>query len=106
VNLHHQLIDSINLAQNSQERLAALMAEHPKVVAVLCGHAHTAAAATFAGRPLLVAPGVTSTLNLPWEVPGELTWKATIDYGQPPALAFHVVGDDGRITTHFRWLPA
>ena len=32
---------------------------------LLCGHAHTAAATTFAGRPLLVAPGVVSTLRLP-----------------------------------------
>ena len=35
----------------------ALLAAHPQVVAVLTGHFHTAAASTFAGRPLLVAPG-------------------------------------------------
>ncbi|MET0492684.1 MAG: hypothetical protein ABW000_06080 [Actinoplanes sp.] len=38
-------------------RLAALIAAHPQVAAVLTGHAHTAAASTFAERPLLVAPG-------------------------------------------------
>jgi 3',5'-cyclic AMP phosphodiesterase CpdA len=106
VTVHHDLLDSINLAPSSQERLAALMAEHPNVVALLCGHGHTAAAATFAGRPVLLAPGVASTLNLPWEVAGELTWKNTVDFGQPVALAFHVIGDDGRITTHFRTLTA
>lgn len=103
--LHHRLIDSINLAETSQRRLALLMDEHPNVVAVLCGHAHTPAAATFAGRPVLVAPGVTSTLLLPWEVDGELSWKNTVDFGQPPAVAFHVLDDHGRITTHFRFLP-
>ncbi len=104
--LHHALIDGINLAEASQRRLADLMAEHPNVAAILCGHAHTPAAATFAGRPVLVAPGVTSRLALPWEVDGELAWKNTIDYGQPPAVAFHVLDDHGRITTHYRFLEA
>ncbi len=104
VDLHHHLLDSINLDRRSQERLAALMAEHPKVVALLCGHAHSAAAASFAGRPVLAAPGVASTLTLPWEMDSELTWKNTLDFGQPPALAFHVIGDAGRVTTHFRCL--
>jgi 3',5'-cyclic AMP phosphodiesterase CpdA len=106
VTLYHDLLDSINLSERSQQRLAALMAEHPKVIALLCGHAHSAAATTFAGRPVLIAPGVASTLNLPWEVSGPLTFKNTTDFGQPVALAFHVVGDDGRLTTHFRVLPA
>lgn len=103
--LHHRLADSINLAELSQLRLAELMAEHPNVSAILCGHAHTPAAATFAGRPVLVAPGVTSTLSLPWEIGADLTWKNTVDFGQPPAVAFHLLDDQGRITTHYRFLP-
>jgi 3',5'-cyclic AMP phosphodiesterase CpdA len=103
--LHHRLTDSINLAERSQRHLAELMAEHPNVSAILCGHAHTAAAATFAGRPVLVAPAVTSTLSLPWEIDADLTWKNTVDFGQPPAVAFHVLDDHGRITTHYRFLP-
>jgi 3',5'-cyclic-AMP phosphodiesterase len=67
---------------------------HPQVVAVLCGHAHTAGSTTFGGVPLLVAPGVVSTLTFPWER------GADLDYGQPPAIAFHVL-DGGRLTTHF-----
>jgi len=51
---------------------------------------------TFAGRPLLVAPGVVSTLRLPWER------EELIDFGPPPGYAFHVLDDDGRITTHYR----
>jgi 3',5'-cyclic AMP phosphodiesterase CpdA len=102
--LHHGLMDSINLADASQRPLADLMAEHPNVAGILCGHAHMPAASSFAGRPVLVAPGVISRLALPWEVEGELTWKKTIDFGQPPAVAFHVLDDHGRITTHYRFL--
>jgi hypothetical protein len=65
---------------------------------VLCGHAHTPAATTFAGRPLLVAPGVISTMRLPWESGPDPDLLA------PPAVAFHVLGDDRRLTTHYRFV--
>ena len=57
------------------------------------------AASTFAGLPLLVAPGVVSTLRLPWEGRGD------IDEDLPPAVAFHVLDDHGRLTTHYRLVP-
>jgi 3',5'-cyclic-AMP phosphodiesterase len=94
--LHQPFIDGIRLS--AAERLAAVLDEYPDVVAVLCGHGHTPAVSTFAGRPLLVAPGVASTLLLPWE---EML-KHGLDLGQPPAFAFHILDQDGRITTHFR----
>lgn len=90
-------VDGIRLA--GEHRLAEVLARHDSVVAVLCGHAHTAAASTFAGLPLLVAPGVVSTLSLPWEP------RDTIDYTLPPAIAFHVLDDAHRLTTHYRVLP-
>jgi len=94
VPLHTGLADTIRLA--GEDRLAAVISRHPQVVAVLCGHAHTAAASTFAGRPLLVAPGVLSTGVTPWDV------SDTADYEAPPAVAYHIIGDDGRLTTHYR----
>jgi 3',5'-cyclic-AMP phosphodiesterase len=97
VELHSGLLDPIR--QHGEERLAAVVERHPQVVALLCGHAHTPAASTFAGRPLLVAPGVVSTLRLPWE------GADALDKRLPPALAFHILGDDGRLTTHYRVLP-
>ncbi|PRX43466.1 calcineurin-like phosphoesterase family protein [Prauserella shujinwangii] len=97
VPLHSPVIDEIRLRE--EDRLARVIAGHPRVAAILCGHAHTPAASTFAGRPVLVAPGVASTLRLPWE-PGEL-----FDPALPPMLAFHVVGDDLRVTTHYRVVP-
>jgi 3',5'-cyclic AMP phosphodiesterase CpdA len=93
VTLHVPFIDAIR--QHGERRLADVLARHQRVVAVLCGHAHTAAASAFAGRPLLVAPGVISTLRLPWE------HGNVLDYQAPPALAFHVF-DEGRLTTHYR----
>ncbi|MFJ4862834.1 metallophosphoesterase [Streptomyces sp. NPDC088748] len=96
--LHTPYVDQIR--QFGEERLAALAERHPHLTAFLCGHAHTAAATTFAGRPLLVAPGVVSALRLPWETRTGPDHHVHLD--QPPALAFHVIGDDGRLTTHYR----
>ncbi|MFJ2738701.1 metallophosphoesterase [Streptomyces sp. NPDC087440] len=92
--LHHPLPDAY-LLQNPED-LAAILAAYPQVAAVLTGHAHTAAATTFAGRPLIVGPAVTWTLRLPWE--GE----EAADREQPPGLAFHILDDEGRLTTHYR----
>ncbi|MFC5751186.1 metallophosphoesterase [Actinomadura rugatobispora] len=94
VPLHAPYVDGIR--QFGEERLAAVLARHPQVAAVLCGHAHTAAAATFAGRPLLVAPGVASRLVFPWRH-GDL-----VDHGAPPSVALHVLGEDRRLVTHYR----
>jgi 3',5'-cyclic AMP phosphodiesterase CpdA len=98
VELHQPFVDSIRL--QAAGSLADLLAAHPEVVAVLCGHAHTAAASTFAGRPVLVAPGVISTLRLPWEGEGPV-----VDRQQPPGVAFHVLDGSGRLTTHYRVVP-
>lgn len=94
VALHHPLPDSYMLEEPGQ--LAGLLDAHPRVVAVLTGHAHTAAASTFAGRPLIVGPATTWTLRMPWE------GDETADRDQPPGLAFHVLDDDRRLTTHYR----
>jgi 3',5'-cyclic-AMP phosphodiesterase len=81
------------------EPLELVIMKHPHVVATLVGHAHTACATTFAGRPLLVGGGVASTLPLDAE-PYPVVWEAG-----PPTLAFHLLHDDGRLTTHWRALP-
>ena len=94
VQLHQPYIDEIRLAD--EQRLASVLGDFPQVAAVLTGHAHAAAASTFAGRPLLVAPGVVSTLLLPWES------DQIVDLDLPPGLAFHVLADDDRLTTHYR----
>ncbi|MFB9304395.1 metallophosphoesterase [Kibdelosporangium philippinense] len=92
--LHVPFVDGIK--QHGEERLAALIMRYPNVVAVLCGHAHTGATTTFTGLPLLVAPGVVSTLMLPWET------DKIVDLDAPPSIAFHILDDDHRLTTHYR----
>jgi Icc protein len=98
VPMRQPFIDGILL--RNPEQLAEVLTD--RVVAVLCGHAHTAATTTFAGRPLVVAPGVVSTLQLPVE------GDDVLDYGLPPAIAFHVVSGDEKgdhgLLTHFRSL--
>jgi 3',5'-cyclic-AMP phosphodiesterase len=96
VRMHQPMIDAILLT--NPDPLAALLARHPEVVAVLTGHAHTAAATTFAGRACLVAPGVVSTLRLPSER------SADLDYDLPAAVALHVLDGD-HLTTHYRTVP-
>jgi len=88
-----------NIRQFEEERLAALVDRHPQVVALLCGHAHTPAATMFAGRPLLAAPGVVSTTTMPFE------GDAIVDLRLPPMIAFHLLDDDRRLTTHYRVIP-
>ncbi|WP_437075357.1 metallophosphoesterase [Streptomyces sp. enrichment culture] len=94
VALHHPLPDSYPLADPG--RLAALLARRPRIAGLITGHAHTPAATAFAGRPVLVGPGVTWTLNLPWEA------EQIADRDAPVGLAFHVLDDTGRLTSHFR----
>ncbi|MFD6948489.1 metallophosphoesterase [Nocardiopsis sp. TSRI0078] len=94
VRVHHPLPDSMRL--DNADDLAGLLQAHPRVAGILVGHAHTGGATTFAGRPLLLAPGVTWTLRMPWE--GE----PVADRDQPPGVAFHVLEEDHRLTTHFR----
>ncbi len=101
VPLHTPYVDEIR--QFDEARLAELTARHPNVTAFLAGHAHTSAATTFASRPLLVAPGVISTLRLPWEPRTHASHHVHRDL--PPAVAFRVLGEGGRLTTHYRTVP-
>ncbi len=101
VTLHTPYVDEIR--QFDEARLAALTTRHPNITAFLAGHAHTPAATTFANRPLLVAPGVTTTLRLPWEPQTDAAHHVHRDL--PPSVAFHVLDDTGRLTTHYRVVP-
>jgi Icc protein len=49
-------MDRIRLADGAARGLAELIGSHPEVVGLTCGHNHRVIAASFAGRPALVAP--------------------------------------------------
>ncbi|MEU8267927.1 phosphodiesterase [Sphaerisporangium sp. NPDC049002] len=103
VGMHHQplpvgipYVDDIGLKE--PERLEAVLHAHPQVVGLLVGHVHSAAATTFAGLPVYVAPGVASTGLLPQE---STAWPP-VDFDLPPGFALHVLTGDGRLTSHAR----
>ncbi|MQY13181.1 3',5'-cyclic adenosine monophosphate phosphodiesterase CpdA [Streptomyces sp. RB5] len=98
VDIHHPVADTMGL-QRPRE-LAAVLASRPEVAAVITGHVHSAGASLFAGRPVVTGPGVVNTIRLPWE-PGD----TFADLAAPPGVAFHVLGDDRRLMTHFRVVP-
>jgi Icc protein len=104
VSLHHPPVDiglglMAPILLEQPEPLELVITKHPHVVATLVGHAHTACATTFAGRPLLIGGGCASTIPLDNE-PYPVVWEAG-----PPTMAFHLLHDDGRLTTHWRALP-
>ncbi|WP_338898159.1 phosphodiesterase [Streptomyces sp. TG1A-60] len=89
-------IDRIGL--RGPDALAEVLRRHTHVAAVLCGHAHTAATTSFAGRPLLCAPSIASTALMPWEQGPGASWKT---HGGPVGLTFHLY-EEGRLTSHVR----
>lgn len=97
VRVHHPMADS--MALDNPHEVSALIRQYPAIAGVLCGHAHTGAVGQLAGRPVLLAPGVTSTLNMTWENGTGPTRT------QPPGVAFHVLTEDASLTTHFRAVP-
>ncbi|WP_128434117.1 metallophosphoesterase [Streptomyces cyaneus] len=108
VGMHHPPIalglpsvDAIRL--NHPERLERVLRRHDQVRAVLVGHAHTAASAVFAGLPLVVAPGVVSTLMMPSELVLPEKWSEddALDFERPPAFTLHVF-DGERLVSHTR----
>jgi 3',5'-cyclic AMP phosphodiesterase CpdA len=94
IEIGHPFADRVR--QFGEARLAAVVARHPNVVAILCGHFHTATVTTFAGVPVIIAPGVDSTVVMPWERAG-----GDLDRDGPPALLFHHFAN-GRLITHHR----
>lgn len=97
VTIHVGLMDPIRLEDG--DALAEVVGRHEHVVAVLVGHAHTACATTFAGRPLLVGGGIAST------VPLDAEDLPVITDALPVTFAVHLVGADRRVVTHWRALP-
>lgn len=98
-------VDAIR--QTGEDRLAAVLARHPHVAALLCGHVHTGAATTFAGVPVRIAPGVVSGSLLPVEPGADRDWDhgGPLEFDRPPSFLLHVLHDDARVTTHVRVVP-
>jgi 3',5'-cyclic AMP phosphodiesterase CpdA len=91
----HAYADTMLLT--NPEALTNLARRLPRVLAILCGHVHTALASSLDGIPVLGAPGIASTLMLdPDHHP-----LASPDW--PPGMALHRIDDDGTVTTTFHY---
>lgn len=95
--VHLDLMDPIGLRDGAE--LATVLGRHDNVIATLAGHAHSACAMTFAGRPLLLPGGLVSTVTLDAEPLPVLTSEL------PPMFAVHFVDADKQVITHWRALP-
>lgn len=92
----HPVMDQYGLLNGDE--LAELIAANPTVVGCLTGHVHSALATTFAGRPMLGAPGIVSTMRIGGQS------DPIADENASPGFAIHTVSDGGHISTLFRYL--
>lgn len=90
----HHVMDRFGLING--DALAELIHEHENVIGVFTGHVHTALATTFAGVPLIGAPGIASTMRL-----GSKT-DPVADSDAVPGLALHTIhGSNLRTVFHY-----
>ncbi|HPG23038.1 MAG TPA: phosphodiesterase [Amaricoccus sp.] len=103
--LHHQpfatgipFVDA-NVCVNG-DRLGEIVAGHPRIAGVLCGHVHRAVQRAWAGTIGMICPGVA------WEVPLDLS-----PAGRPrlvpqnPGWQLHVWSPEGGLVSHTEYLP-
>lgn len=107
--LHHpplrtglRAMDAMGLDAGDSERLQELLADHPQVLALACGHVHRTYTAAFAGRPLLGCPSTNSALRL--DLRSDEGLPLTFPE-QPLGFAVHALLD-GRLVSHVQSLEA
>ena len=75
-------MDRQNLSNADQ--LAAIVARHPRVQLIACGHVHRATLTTFAGRPCTICPAPNHAVDLDLAHLREPSFKV-----EPPAFHLH-----------------
>lgn len=91
----HHVMDRFGL--RNADDLAELIHTHDNIAGVFTGHVHSALATTYAGVPLIGAPGIASTMRL-----GSRT-DPIADPNAMPGLAVHTI-DGTTISTVFHYL--
>ena len=93
-------MDAIGLAGPNRRALAEVVARHPKVSRIVCGHIHRAIAGELAGRPVLVAPSTYVPLRLDFE-----SEEIRLAPEEPTGFAIHSLLD-GALVSHVLWCRA
>jgi Icc protein len=104
VALHHPPIATgIRHMDNSMlrnpEDLAAILAGHDQVIRVLCGHQHRPITTTFAGRPMMVAPGVAHQIEFDLTESGPSAFNF-----EPPAFLIHKWTQETGLVSHMAYV--
>lgn len=89
--------DAINLAPADREALAAVVARHPQLLAIVGGHLHRVAASALAGCPVLSAPSAYLQVRPNFH-------RDEIEWVDPPGFAIHVLRD-GNLTSQVESVP-
>lgn len=87
-------MDAIGLLEGAGE-LAAIIAVHPNVHRILCGHLHRTIFSGFAGTVASTAPSPAHQVALDLATNATLAWNL-----EPPGFHLHVWGGGGPLLTH------
>ncbi len=96
--MHHAVMDQWLL--HSQDALAAVLTGKP-ITAIFTGHVHNPVVTTFAGHPVLGAPGIRSTIPLLFEPPPSS--GTFVDTDAAPGLALHIHRPGEGLQTFYRF---
>ena len=87
-------MDEIGLQQGGRE-LAAVIADHPQVERIVCGHLHRSIQARFAGTIAMTAPSTAHAVAL------DLASDAASEFAmQPPGFLVHAWSPTGGVVSH------
>jgi Icc protein len=90
-----------NMALEAPERLAAILARHPQVERIVCGHLHRPIDTRFSGIPTSTSPSPVHqiALDLKSGAPARLVME-------PPAYRLHVWSKEGGLVSHTAYVGA
>jgi 3',5'-cyclic AMP phosphodiesterase CpdA len=86
-------MDALGVPAADRAELGELLARHPQVKRIVCGHVHRTIVGALAGVPVFTCPGTHSQLTLDFNA----TEITTND--DPPGYALHILRD-GDVVTH------
>jgi len=87
-------MDDIGLLQGAAE-LEALVARHPNVERIICGHLHRSIQLRFGGSIAMTVPSPAHQVCLDLAPNAASAWTL-----EPPGFALHALGDSGQLVSH------